>query len=85
MKGTTMKNGKRKTQYVTGFDDAIESAQQLCALAIEAYPRVPSVESLGLFMDPELALTLLDIIPRLHKRIVDDLEGRLGAPPKPLE
>ena len=69
---------ERQTQYVKGFDDAVEGVLQVIAIAAETYPRVPTVETLQLFMEPTVALKILDAISKFQSKAIDEISQRIA-------
>jgi hypothetical protein len=69
---------ERQTQYSKGWDDAVEATIQVLTAAKMAYPRVPEVDDLKVFMDPELAVTILEAVNRFAGRMADEIAKRIA-------
>lgn len=68
---------ERKTQYQTGWDDAIEGTMLLLTMGIDFYPRIPSEDVLKMIMPPHDATRLLNFLAKFHEKFVGDVERRI--------
>jgi hypothetical protein len=70
---------ERLTQWQKGFDDAIEGVLQVLQVGLETYPRVPSEVTLKMFMPPEIAMKVFDVINDYQEAMAREVQRRQGA------